>query len=268
LPEIIGIVAGFIAAEAASAFLAASPTGYTADQIAAVRVRRRLMLSIRFDTDHEWWISSQVFERLFVSALDHDQLSRELEEWRHVADANGGFSLVDIEPALPAISRLVYVRRQGRSSLGLDMLEYLPMSLPTREELLRDFPPVDDPEIMARRRHSLRVLLDMDPQLAAAASARKSARRSARRSPERGARSSPTGACPPTAHAEQGRGYTRSKRAPTSRPWSAGTTRPSPPSAFRTRWRSRAGVLAGSLLHARSSPPAASASAGANAPVL
>jgi len=58
------------------------------------------MLSIRFDKDHEWWVSSQVFERLFASALDHDQLSPELEEWRHVADANGGFSLVDVEPAV------------------------------------------------------------------------------------------------------------------------------------------------------------------------
>ena len=45
------------------------------------------------------------------------------------------------------------------------MLDYLPMSMPTREELLQRFAPVDDPEIMARRRHSLRVLLDMDPQL-------------------------------------------------------------------------------------------------------
>jgi len=39
------------------------------------------------------------------------------------------------------------------------------MSTPTREELLQRFGSVDDPEIMARRRHSLRVLLDMDPQL-------------------------------------------------------------------------------------------------------
>jgi len=57
------------------------------------------MLSIRFDDDREWWVSSKVFERLFLSALDHDQLAPALEEWRHVADANGGFSLADIEPA-------------------------------------------------------------------------------------------------------------------------------------------------------------------------
>ena len=57
------------------------------------------MLSIRFDNDHEWWVSSHVFERLFLSALENDQLAPALEEWRHVADANGGFSLADMEPA-------------------------------------------------------------------------------------------------------------------------------------------------------------------------
>jgi hypothetical protein len=38
------------------------------------------------------------------------------------------------------------------------------MSMPTREELVRRFAPVDDPEIMARRKHILQMLLDMDPQ--------------------------------------------------------------------------------------------------------
>jgi hypothetical protein len=46
----------------------------------------------------------------------------------------------------------------------LAMLEYLPMSMPTREELVRRFVPVDDPEILTRRKHILQVLLDMDPQ--------------------------------------------------------------------------------------------------------
>ena len=55
------------------------------------------MLSIRFDTDHEWWVSGRVFERLFLSALEHGQLSPSLEEWRHVADANGGFSFGEDE---------------------------------------------------------------------------------------------------------------------------------------------------------------------------
>jgi hypothetical protein len=58
------------------------------------------MLSIRFDTDHEWWVSGRVFERLFLSALEHGQLAPSLEEWRHVADANGGFSLARLEPAV------------------------------------------------------------------------------------------------------------------------------------------------------------------------
>jgi hypothetical protein len=45
------------------------------------------------------------------------------------------------------------------------MLEYLPMSMPTREELLRRFVPVDDPEIEARRQHILKVLLEQDPKM-------------------------------------------------------------------------------------------------------
>jgi hypothetical protein len=48
---------------------------------------------------------------------------------------------------------------------GLTMLEYLPMSMPTREELLQRFGPVDDPEIEARRQHILQVLLEQDPTM-------------------------------------------------------------------------------------------------------
>lgn len=58
------------------------------------------MLSIRFDADHEWWVSGRVFERLFLSALEHGHLAPSLEEWRHVADANGGFSLARLDPAV------------------------------------------------------------------------------------------------------------------------------------------------------------------------
>ena len=38
------------------------------------------------------------------------------------------------------------------------------MSMPTREELLRRFGPVEDPEIEARRQHILEVLLEASPQ--------------------------------------------------------------------------------------------------------
>jgi len=57
------------------------------------------MLSICFteDLEHEWWVSSTVFERLFSSALEHGQLEPSLEEWRHVAAANGGLSFSDDE---------------------------------------------------------------------------------------------------------------------------------------------------------------------------
>jgi hypothetical protein len=47
----------------------------------------------------------------------------------------------------------------------LTMLEYLPMSMPTREELLWRFGPVEDPEIEARRQHILKVLLEQDPKM-------------------------------------------------------------------------------------------------------
>ena len=47
----------------------------------------------------------------------------------------------------------------------LTMLEYLPMSIPTREELLSRFAPVEDPEIEARRQHILKVLLEQDPKM-------------------------------------------------------------------------------------------------------
>jgi hypothetical protein len=47
----------------------------------------------------------------------------------------------------------------------LTMLEYLPMSMPTREELLQRFGPVEDPEIEARRQHILKVLLEQDPKM-------------------------------------------------------------------------------------------------------
>jgi hypothetical protein len=57
------------------------------------------MLSICFvdDHEHEWWASSKVFERLFLSALEHGQLAPSLEEWRHVATANGGLAFSDDE---------------------------------------------------------------------------------------------------------------------------------------------------------------------------
>jgi hypothetical protein len=46
----------------------------------------------------------------------------------------------------------------------LNMLEFLPMSMPTRQELLSRFGKVDDPEIEARRQHILEVLLEASPQ--------------------------------------------------------------------------------------------------------
>jgi hypothetical protein len=58
------------------------------------------MLSIRLDREREWWAPGRVFERLFQSALENGQLRTDLSEWQHVAETNGGISLVDIEPAV------------------------------------------------------------------------------------------------------------------------------------------------------------------------
>ena len=57
------------------------------------------MLSIHFDIDREWWPSGAVFERLFDCALAHGRLSPALHELRHVAEANGGLALADIDAA-------------------------------------------------------------------------------------------------------------------------------------------------------------------------
>ena len=46
----------------------------------------------------------------------------------------------------------------------LTMLEYLPMSTPTREDLLLRFGESEDPEIEARRQHILEVLLQASPK--------------------------------------------------------------------------------------------------------
>ncbi len=46
----------------------------------------------------------------------------------------------------------------------LTMLEYLPMALPTREDLLSRFRKTDDPEILARRQHIIEFLLEGSPQ--------------------------------------------------------------------------------------------------------
>ncbi|HEX7836191.1 MAG TPA: hypothetical protein VF469_01945 [Kofleriaceae bacterium] len=64
--------------------------------------------------------------------------------------------------ALDDFSRWAVPRRPLEWVLA--MLKYLPMSMPTREELLWRFGPVDDPEIEARQQHILEVLLAQDPK--------------------------------------------------------------------------------------------------------
>src|SRR3954469_6287748 len=57
------------------------------------------MISIRFDSESEWWVSGKVFERLFQSALKDGTMPSHLEEWLRVADANGGFNVSHLAPA-------------------------------------------------------------------------------------------------------------------------------------------------------------------------
>ncbi len=121
--------------------------------------------------------------------------------------------------------------RAGRSEWVLTMIEHMPMSLPTREELLRRFGPVDDPEIEERRQYILRVLLESSPQAQQQLIDRGTDGRSARRVPRLAAPS----ARAPTAHAELRARTRASRRALTKRPWSAGSIRPSPRTASSTR---------------------------------
>lgn len=63
---------------------------------------------------------------------------------------------------LDELGRWVAPRRSADWVLG--MLEYLPMTTLTREDLLWRFGKSEDPEIEARRQHILRVLLECSPQ--------------------------------------------------------------------------------------------------------
>jgi hypothetical protein len=64
--------------------------------------------------------------------------------------------------ALDEFARWVAPRRSLEWILA--MLEYLPMSMPTREELLWRFGKSEDPEVEARRQRILQVLLEASPK--------------------------------------------------------------------------------------------------------
>jgi len=82
------------------------------------------MLSICFanDHEHEWWVSSKVFDRLFSSALEHGHIEPSLEEWRHVAAANGGLSFSDDEQDI-ARQLVTGLRAAARAELARLELE-------------------------------------------------------------------------------------------------------------------------------------------------
>jgi hypothetical protein len=99
-----------------------------------------------------YWIQSPRKTFLWVAANDLPLL-----------DELVPFLLARSGQALDDFGRWVAPRRPPE--WVLTMLEYLPMSMPTREELLRRFGPVEDPEIEARRQHILKVLLEQDPKM-------------------------------------------------------------------------------------------------------
>jgi hypothetical protein len=66
--------------------------------------------------------------------------------------------------ALDEFVRWVVPPRPFEWVLTILDLEYRPMSMPTRQELLWRFRKTDDPEIEARRQHILEVLLEAGPQ--------------------------------------------------------------------------------------------------------
>lgn len=73
------------------------------------------------------------------------------------------FLLARSGQALDDFGRWVAPRRPPEWVLG--MLQHLPMSIPTREELLRRLGLVDDPEIEARGQHIMQILLERNPQM-------------------------------------------------------------------------------------------------------
>jgi hypothetical protein len=82
-----------------------------------IQPSRTVAARTRFDKDREWWVSGRVFERLFLSALEQGHLAPSLEEWRHVADANGGFSVARLAPEV-ARDLTVGLRAAARAGLA------------------------------------------------------------------------------------------------------------------------------------------------------
>jgi hypothetical protein len=99
-----------------------------------------------------YWVDSPWQSFLWIAANDLPLL-----------DELVPFLLARSGQALDDFGRWVAPRRPPE--WVLTMLEYLPMSMPTREELLQRFGPVEDPEIEARRQHILKVLLEQDPKM-------------------------------------------------------------------------------------------------------
>ncbi|TMQ21576.1 MAG: hypothetical protein E6J90_14065 [Deltaproteobacteria bacterium] len=98
-----------------------------------------------------YWIEPQWHRFLWIAANELPLLDELIP-----------FLLARSGQALDEFGRWVAPRRP--LDWTLSMLEYLPMSTPTRQELLSKFGKVDDPEIEARRQHILRALLEQSPE--------------------------------------------------------------------------------------------------------
>ncbi|GAB0104777.1 hypothetical protein JMUB6875_37520 [Nocardia sp. JMUB6875] len=56
------------------------------------------MLSVRFGSEAEWWVSGAVFDRLFDAAVEYGVMPDDLADWRYVVDANGGMDVDEEQP--------------------------------------------------------------------------------------------------------------------------------------------------------------------------
>jgi hypothetical protein len=99
-----------------------------------------------------YWVDPEVRSFLWVAANELPLL-----------DELVPFLLARSGQALDDFCRWVTPRRP--LEWVLNMLKHLPMTLPTRDELLQRMGPEDDPEIEARRQYIVKFLLNQDPNL-------------------------------------------------------------------------------------------------------
>ncbi|MFI6171159.1 hypothetical protein ACIBCN_30570 [Nocardia sp. NPDC051052] len=78
------------------------------------------MLSIRFDGDREWWVSGEIFDRLFAEGLRRGLIRPGLAAVQHVANANGGLDvgLLDAKQGAELTTAIRSAAHQEATRLG------------------------------------------------------------------------------------------------------------------------------------------------------